>query len=102
MRGDEVTTMKLSEAILVGCKGTKKITNGFLYEPHDVFGASCKKPRGCCVLGAGAFGMHGDCAKATCVDLGIPSRIRQECIRRNNETKQSRQSIARWLAKQGY
>ncbi len=88
--------MKVSEAILKGCKGTKKLKN--LLWPD---GESRHTPTKCCGMGAAGLGMNGDAGKVDEILDTLGRELWSECVRRNNETNQSRQSIARWLAKQG-
>lgn len=88
--------MKVSEAILKGCEGTRKI-RGYLYD-ND----SPTSPKFCCVVGAAALGMRGNAADVMPIFEALGLTLYQECVRRNNQTNQSRQSIAKWLAKKGY
>ncbi len=95
--------MKLSEAILEGCKlSPVKVQNVFYNE------------EGTCLLGAACVAMGVDLSKKpNCYDfeyclqknfgfvLGRPEAI-QEAVERNNSTDESRESIAAWLATQGY
>lgn len=94
--------MKPSEAILKGCVGTVKI-QGRLYDGDN----------GCCVMGAMLAGISP--GGLDDVKRGeqpfAPAEIYyayrgnksywDECVRKNNMTNQSRESIARWLQKKG-
>lgn len=92
--------MLLSEAILKGCQRTVKVKNK-LFDGKN----------GCCVIGAACVGLHGTFSKAKrhgtakIVDDTFPTlwnSLWSEAVSRNNNTEESRESIAAWLATKGY
>jgi hypothetical protein len=106
--------LKLSEAILKGCQGTVKI-KGLFVVPKECLAKDLPK-NGCCVLGAAAVGVLGSLSKARKQsDIGnllyghFPflgtfsneTNLRREIVDRNNNTDETRESIAAWLAKKG-
>ncbi len=96
--------MKLSEAILKGCKDTVKIKFRFTDGRN-----------GCCVLGAAIHEVTGvpisEFSEAVChwdvLRNNFPELIEnssalwKEVTSRNNDTDESRESIAAWLAEKG-
>ncbi len=105
-------TMKLSAAILKGCKGTEQVVGEFFeYNLDDVVTRTC-------VIGAAYMGMSDTPGKVCLNDfwpglgkkqakrLKLPSAEKGQCISswmvdRNDEAGWSRQRIARALAKVG-
>ncbi len=101
--------MKLSDAILKGCEGTVKIRGYFT----TAMLASMPE-NGCCVMGAALVGVFS-LQKAREIDVGCccmaaiekefnvdyTGAIIQEAVKRNNDTNESRESIAAWLATKG-
>ena len=96
--------MKLSEAILKGCEGTRKYAGH--YFDH-------KNPIECCAFGAAAIAIFGEkesfesfqlhsLTKKLEKQFDLPKNIWQEVIRLNDKTDASRESIAAWLVEQGY
>lgn len=101
--------MKLSDAILKGCKGTVKIGYYFTTRGHDSL-----PDNGCCVMGAalvGTFGLEkakdidgrNGAAEAIEKEFGVEydSQLIQTAVSRNNLSDESRESIAAWLASKG-
>ena len=97
--------MKLSEAILKGCEGTRQC-----------FEAFCSGDNYCCALGAAFYGLEGRIG--TGMNKVIERRLLEEwhilkkdddrselylqIIARNDQEMESRESIAAWLASIGY
>ncbi len=95
--------MKLSEAILKGCEGTEKVSGRFFKFDKN------NKVVGCCVLGAAALVLGSksefDCWRVLREKFSkilCDSDLTNEIVNRNNDTDEPRESIAEWLASQGY
>ncbi len=87
--------MKISTAILKGCRGTVKIK-------HGLYAGDPLAPTGCCVMGAAALGRCGNAMKAGEVCDVLGEQLYAECVYRNNDTDATRESIAAWLADLGF
>lgn len=124
---NKIKKIKLSEAILKGCKGTRKHRGGFFGSGDD--------PRECCALGAALYalggkhvsGMGDNCERSIYLRKSLPvldqpmenakalfALASNACfmsgnfsifyliVKLNDNTNISRQAIARALAKDGF